>query len=147
MAFAIAASLTISACSDDDPTGTEPEPEVQQLILTAGANTLTIDRTIGGPTPAGSVLTIPLGATPITAVVRKADGSVETLVTGAEFDIRISPTTGTPFTWAPNATLGGTLTTAASVTSGQNMAATVDLFHRAEGHADFGPYPITIRAQ
>lgn len=140
------ASMTVVACGDDPNEPEDPEPEVQTMTLTAGASTLTIDKSVGGPTPAGSVLLVPAGVATITASFRKADGSIETLVSGAEFDVRISPATGTPFTWTPSTNLGGTLTTS-GVTSGQNIASTIDLFHREEAHADFGPFNFTIRIQ
>ena len=142
-AAVVAAVSMIAACDDDDPTGVEQEPEVQTMTLTAGASSITIDKTTGA---ASGQLTVPSGTTTITATLRRADGSTETLVTGAEFDVRITPATGTPFAWTPNTSLGGSLVTS-GVTSGQTIASTVDLYHRAEQHADFGPYPFTIRIQ
>ena len=135
----------LAACGDDDPVEPDDEPEVQTMTLAAGTTTLTFDKTTGGPTGTG-ILTIPAGTTTITATFRKADGSIETLVTGDEFDVRIRPATGTPFTWTPNTSLGGTLVTS-GVTTGQTIASSVDLFHRAEQHADFGPYNFQIRIQ
>jgi hypothetical protein len=132
-----------AACDDDDPVEPEPEPQVQTMTLTAGGSTITIDKTTGA---ASGQLTVAAGTTTITATFRKADGTTETLVTGAEFDVRIRPASGTPFTWTPNTNLGGTLVTS-GVTSGQTIPAKVDLFHRAEQHADFGEYDFTIRIQ
>jgi hypothetical protein len=133
----------LAACDDDDPVEPEPEPEVQTMTLTAGTSSITIDKTTGAPS---GQLTVPAGTTTITATFKKADGTTETIVTGAEFDVRIRPVTGTPFAWTPNTTLGGTLVTS-GVTSGQTIPSTVDLFHRAEQHSDFGPYNFTIRIQ
>jgi hypothetical protein len=139
----VAAVSFASACNDDDPVEPEDEPEVQTMTLTAGANSITIDKTTGA---ASGALTIPSGATTITATFKKPDGTAETRVTGTEFDVRIVPASGTAFTWTPNTNLGGTLVTS-GVTSGQTINATVDLFHRAEGHADFGPYNFQLRIQ
>lgn len=143
VALLVASVPLFVACGDDDPVEPDPEPEVQTMTLTAGASSITIDKTTGAPS---GQLTVAAGTTTITAAFRKADGSVEALVTGAEFDVRISPASGTPFTWTPNTSLGGTLVTS-GVTSGQTIPSSVDLFHRAEAHADFGPYTFTIRIQ
>jgi len=141
----VASALSaLAACNDDDPVEPEPEPEVQTMTLTAGTSSITIDKTTGAPS---GQLTVPAGTTTITATFKKADGTTETLVTGAEFDVRISPATGTPFAWTPNTSLGGTLVTSSGVTSGQTIPSTVDLYHRTEQHADFGPYNFTIRIQ
>jgi hypothetical protein len=142
-ALVIASLSLVAACGDDDPTDPEPEPQVQTMTLTAGASSITIDKTTGA---ASGQLTVPAGTTTITASFKKADGSVESLVTGAEFDVRIRPATGTPFTWTPNTSLGGSLVTS-GVTSGQTIASSVDLYHREEAHEDFGPYNFTIRIQ
>jgi hypothetical protein len=143
LALVIGCVSIVAACGDDDPVEPEPEPEVQTMTLTAGASSITIDKTTGAPS---GQLTIPSGTSTITATFRKADGSIESLVTGAEFDVRIRPATGTPFTWTPNTSLGGAIVTS-GVTSGQTIASTVDLFHREENHADFGPFNFTIRIQ
>src|SRR5687768_12792331 len=108
-ALVVVSVSIVAACGDDDPVEPEPDPEVQTMTLTAGSSSITFDRTVGGVTPSGSSLTIPAGTTTITATFRRADGSIETLVTGAEFDVRIRPASGTPFTWTPNSNLGGTL--------------------------------------
>jgi hypothetical protein len=141
--MAVGAVSLFAACGDDDPVEPDDEPDVQTMTLSAGANSTTIDKTTGA---ASGVLTIPAGTTTITATFKKADGTTEGRVTGADFDVRISPATGTPFIWTPNTNLGGTLVTS-GVTSGQTINATVDLFHRAEGHADFGPYTFQLRIQ
>src|SRR5687767_3019757 len=95
----IAAVSLVTACGDDDPTEPDDEPEVQTMTLTAGASSITIDKTTGA---ASGQLTVPAGTTTITGSFKKADGSVESRVTGAEFDVRISPASGTAFTWTPN---------------------------------------------
>lgn len=133
----------LAACGDDNPTEPNNEPEVQTMTLTAGTSAITINKTTGA---ASGQLTIAPGTTTITATFKKADGSDESRVSGSQFDVRISPSAGTPFTWTPNTSLGGTLVTS-GVTSGQTINASVDLYHRAEGHADFGPYSFQLRIQ
>ena len=143
LAIAILATAAFTACSDDDPVEPEDEPEVQTLTLTVGASTITIDKTTGA---ASGQLTVPAGTSTVTAVWKKADGSVESLITSAEFDLRIVPTNSANLSWTPTGAFGGTLVTT-GLTSGQTTTAQASLFHKEEGHSDFGPYTITIRIQ
>src|SRR5688572_12255954 len=91
-----ALSLTAVAC-DDDPASPEEEPEVQTVTLTVGTSSITIDKTTGA---ASGTLMIPATASTITAQWKKADGTVESLVTSAEFDLKIVPTVSAKLTYA-----------------------------------------------
>jgi hypothetical protein len=141
----LVAALTLSAVAacNDDPVEPEPEPEVQTLTLTVGTSVVTIDRATGA---ASGQLVVPAGTSTVTAVWRKADGSIEDLVTSDEFDLKFEPDNPANLSWTANGAFGGTLTTT-GLTSGQTTTAQVSLFHRAEGHPDFGGYPVTIRIQ
>ena len=140
LALAVLVTATFAAC-DDDPA--EEEPEVQTLTLSVGASTVTINRTTGA---ASGPLVVPAGTSTITAVWRRADGSIETLVTSDEFDLKIAPTTSANLSWTANGAFGGTLTTT-GLNTGQTSTAQVSLLHKAEQHDDFGPYTITIQVQ
>jgi hypothetical protein len=140
LAFA-ALLATAAACSDDDPVAPEEEPEVQTMTLTVGASTVTINATTG--IPSGD-LVVAAGANTVTATWKKADGTDETLVTSAEFDLRIVPTDNTKFSWTPTGAFGGTLTIT-GLAAASSTTAQVSLFHKAEQHDDFGPYTITVR--
>jgi hypothetical protein len=140
--LAMAALLTTAACSDD-PTEPEDEPEVQTMTLTVGANSITFDKTTGA---ASGVLTVPAGTSTVAAVYKKADGTVESLVTSTEFDLRITPTTPANLSFTPNGAFSGTLVTS-GLASNATTTARAALFHKAEQHEDFGPYNFTLRIQ
>ena len=135
--------MVVGACSDDDPVAPEEEPEIQTVTLTAGTSVVTIDKTTGA---ASGQLVVPADASTVTAVWKKADGSVESLVTSAEFDLKFTPTNSANLAWTATSAFSGTLT-ATGLASGQTTTAGVSLFHKEEQHNDFGPYTITIRIQ
>ncbi len=143
LAVAILGATAIAACNDDDPAAPEEEPEVQTLTLSVGASTITIDKTTGA---ASGQLVVPAGTSTVVAVWRKVDGSLESLVTSDEFDLKIEPVTPANLAWTAAGAFGGTLTTT-GLTPGQSTTAQVSLFHKAEQHSDYGPYIITIRIQ
>lgn len=142
LAVAVLATAAFTAC-DDDPVEPEDEPDVQTLTLTVGSSTITIDKTTGA---ASGPLVVPAGTSTVTAVWRKADGSLEDLITSDEFDLKIVPTNSANLSWTPSGAFGGTLTTT-GLTSGQTTTAAVSLFHKAAGHPDFGEFTITIQIQ
>jgi hypothetical protein len=133
----------VAACSDDDPVAPEEEPEIQTVTLTVGASTVTIDKTTGA---ASGQLVVPAGTSTVVAVWKKADGSIESIVTSDEFDLKFAPTNPANLSWTASGAFGGTLTTT-GLTSGQTTTAGVSLFHKLEQHDDFGPFTITIRIQ
>jgi hypothetical protein len=141
--LALAIFATSAVACDDDPVEPEDEPEVQTVTLSVGASTITINKTTGAPS---GDLIVPAGASTVTAVWKRADGSVEPLITTAEFELRIVPTTSANLSWVPSGAFGGTLTTAGLV-SGQSTTAQVSAFHLVEQHNDFGPYTFTVRVQ
>jgi hypothetical protein len=139
LTVALIAAFAMAACSDDDPTEPpEEEPEVAAVRLTVGANNVTVSTT-SSPT-----LDVASGANTVTAQWLKADGSVETIVTDAEFELRIAPATGTNPTFVTSGAFGGTLTVS-GLSGGQTAAVRVSLFHKEEQHDDFGPLNFTIR--
>lgn len=129
-----------AACSDD-PTEPDDEPDVQTVTLTVGASTVTINKTTGAPS---GNLVVPAGTSTVTAQWLRPNGSNETLITDAEFDLRIVPSNTTEVTYAPTGARSGTLTLV-NLAAGGTTAAQVSLFHRDEQHNDFGPYPIIIQ--
>ena len=145
-AFSIVAAILFigfaTACDDDDPTAPEEEPDVATVRLTAGAQSITIPRS---GQPSGN-LVIPAGTSAVTAQFLKPDGSPETLVTEAEFELRIVPTTPANLAFNRTGAFAGNLVTT-GLTSGQTTTAQVSLYHRIEQHEDFGPLPFTIRIQ
>lgn len=137
LALAFLALTAVSACGDD-PVEPEPEPEVASVRLTVGANSVTISTTTS-PT-----LTVASGTNTVTAEWLRADNSVESIVTDAEFDLRITQTTGSNLTWTATGARGGILVVT-GLAAGASTAAQVSLFHKAEQHSDFGPLTFTVR--
>lgn len=138
LALALVAATALVACGDDDPVEPDPEPEVASVRLTVGATSVTVTTT-SSPT-----LTVASGTNAVTAEWLRADGSVESIVTDAEFDLRITQTSGTNLTWTPTGARSGTLVVA-GLAAGASTAAQVALFHKAEQHTDFGPLTFTVR--
>jgi hypothetical protein len=138
MAVALLGATVFAACDDDDPAAPEEEPEVASVRLTVGANSVTVTTT-SNPT-----LNVAAGANTVTAQWLRADGSTETLVTDAEFELRINAVTGSNLTWTPTGAAGGSLAVT-GLSGGQTAAAQVALFHKGEQHNDFGPVNFTVR--
>lgn len=137
VALALIAATAFVAC-DDDPVEPDPEPEVASVRLTVGATSVTITTT-SSPT-----LDVASGSNAVTAEWLKADGSVESLVTDAEFELRINQVTGTNLTWTATGARSGTLAVS-GLAAGASTAAQVRLFHTVEQHEDFGPITFTVR--
>jgi hypothetical protein len=137
VAAALMSAAVFVAC-DDDPAEPDDEPEVASVRLTVGANSVTVTTT-SNPT-----LNVASGANTVTATWLRADGSTETLVTDAEFELRISAVSGSNLAWTPSGANGGTLTVT-GLAGGQTAAAQVVLFHKEEQHEDFGPVNFTVR--
>jgi hypothetical protein len=137
VAFALIAATAFVAC-DDDPAEPDPEPQVASVRLTVGANSVTITTT-SSPT-----LTVASGSNTVAAEWLKADGTVESLVTDAEFELRINQVTGTNLTWTATGARSGTLAVT-GLAAGASTAAQVRLFHKVEQHEDFGPITFTVR--
>lgn len=139
VAFALFAATALVACNDD-PAAPDPEPQVASVRLTVGANSVTITTT-SSPT-----LTVASGTNTVAAEWLRADGSVESIVTDAEFELRIAQVSGTSFTWTATGARSGTLVMT-GLPSGGSTAARVSLFHKGEQHDDFGPLTFTLRVQ
>lgn len=138
LAFCILASTAI-ACDDDDPIEPDDEPEVAAVRLTVGTSTVTVSTT------ASPTLDVATGTNNVTAEWLRSGGAVETLVTDAEFELRIAQASGTgTLAFTPTSARAGTLTVT-GLNAGQTIAATVSLFHKQEQHTDFGPLNFTVR--
>lgn len=140
LAILVAATTTLAAGCDDDPAEpVEPEPEVDRVefTLTTPATTRTVTVNTAG-VQAGTN-TFPAGTTTVTLSARflKADGTVETLVTAAEFELRQGPTgstQGVTFRLATGQSFSGTVDGLTNITNNTVM---IQLWHKAEGHEDF----------
>ncbi len=130
--LAVAATAGCRGITDDD----DNEVPIAAVRFTIGG-TQTVTLADNG-TQSGTV-TIPVGATTITAVALRADGQVETLVTAADFELRVTPVTNN-VTFTRTGPFAGTITrTAAGAATVQ-----VSMYHLAEGHPEFGPLNLTF---
>lgn len=128
--FALVAVMTAAtAACGDDPTGEDDEPEIAEVRVTVGNQTVTIN---DAGTQTGT-LTVPRGQSTVTVAFLRDNGQPETLVTAAEFDLRLVPRTGTTgITFTANGVTGGTINT---TTAGQKSL-DLQLYHRADDHTD-----------
>lgn len=140
-ALAVAAFVSaIAAGCDGNSTGSdEQEPEIASVRVTVGAQSVTITN---NGTQTGT-LTVPRGNSTVAVTWLRADGSVETVVTSSEFEVRMVAASGTSgVTFTPNGAFGGTLNT----TSAGQKVLRLSLFHLEEQHDDFGPLNLTLTA-
>jgi hypothetical protein len=131
--------LALTACDDDDENGTEPEPEVVTMRLTAGAQVVTVSN--NGTVTNGPIV-VPVGTTALTLEFLDDTGNPDPLVTDADFEARVTPTPATVLTADRTSAFAFTLT---GVAEG-SATLSAELFHLEEGHSDFGPFdvPVTV---
>jgi hypothetical protein len=131
--LALAAIAGCRGITDDD----DNEVPIAAVRLTIGTQTVTINQETGAQSNA---VTLAANApTAITAVALRADGQVETLVTAADFELRVTPVTNN-VTFTRTGPFSGTITrTAAGAATVQ-----VSFWHLAEGHPEFGPHNLTF---
>jgi hypothetical protein len=126
---------SIAAC-DDDPT--EPEDPAEDLAvirLSIGGQQVNITEGAGGS------VTIPLGATAVSATFLDAAGL--TLDLGSAFELRLNSTNTARVTFTRSGPFAGSLN---GLTAG-NAVVEVVLWHIEEQHEDFGPQNLTVTVQ
>jgi hypothetical protein len=123
----LTAALLVPACSDDE---VEPEPQVAFVEVSIGATVLRINEQ---GTVTGGSLSIPIGPTAISVRFLKADGSVESLVTAAEFELRVTTNNTGIATFTRGGPFNGTITGVAAGSTNVTFLA----WHLQENHEDF----------
>jgi hypothetical protein len=134
IAPALIVAAGVLAC--DESTPPEEEPAVATMRLTVGGATIDVEEdgsVTGGP------ITIS-ATTAISAAWLKADGTAESLVTGAEFELTVESADEGIVTFTRTGPFAGTLNKVAAGTATAEFA----LLHIAEQHEDFGPFPVSI---
>ncbi len=134
-AAALSLGVALGAC-EDDPVVVEEEPEVATMRLTIGAQTVDVS-------DAGVVTGGPIAISANTTVSvqwLKADGSVEDVITAAEFQLNVTSNNSALVTFTRTSAFVGTLVRVAP----GNTVLNFSLFHPGEGHEDFGPFPVSI---
>jgi hypothetical protein len=123
-----------AACSEDE---VEAEPDVATLRLLIGTNDTVL------VSDNGTVTSGPIAInanTTISAQWLKADGTPETIVTDAVFQLNVIPANSGVVTFTRTSAFAGTL----NRVSAGSTTIQFSLFHIAEGHEDFGPFPVSI---
>jgi hypothetical protein len=139
-------AATAVACSDDELVSPEQEPQVATMRLTVNttAGTSTVNVSENGTVTGGPLLIANNGT--LTAQFLRADGTPDPLAAGFEFELRVTPATPANLTFTRTGQFGGTLTVT-GLASNATTTAQFALFHTEEGHADFGPFPVTMRVR
>jgi hypothetical protein len=123
-----------AACSEDE---VEAEPEVATLRLLIGTNDTVLVSDNGTVTSGPIAIS---ANTTISAQWLKADGTPETIVTDAVFQLNVIPANSGVVTFTRTSAFAGTL----NRVSAGSTTIQFSLFHIAEGHEDFGPFPVSI---
>jgi hypothetical protein len=128
-----------SACSDDPVEPPDPADEIATVRVTIG--TQTVNFTEGGPNP-GSI-TVPVGTNNVTVTFLRANNSTVTL-DGNEFEIQLNSQNTARVTFERTAPFAGNLR---GVAAGSAAVVVVQLYHKQEMHADFGPHNLNVTVQ
>jgi hypothetical protein len=123
---------------EDDPVVEDPEPEVATMRLVIGSQTINVDAGTGAVT--GGPIAIGSGNTAVSVQWIKEDGTPETIVTAADFELLVEPANTAIVTFSRTGAFTGNLV------GGANGSTTITfgLFHLEEGHEEFEwPVPVT----
>ncbi len=134
----LAVAISASACGKDATSPEEEEPSVTSMVLTfSNGQTATITGS------GNNAVRIPVGATTVSAVFRRADGTPDPIVVTSVFRLEVVAPAGN-LSFARNASnsFAGTLTATAATTTA--VPVTFSLLHVAENHSDFGPFTVNI---
>lgn len=135
-ALVLLPALALGACSST--TDEQSEPEVSSMRLTIGAQTITVSET--GTVTGGPIAITANGTVTVSAAFLRADGSADPVVTAAQFQLNADPADAGVVTFTRTGSFSGTLT---GVSAGSTTIE-FSLFHIAEGHEDFGPFPVPV---
>jgi hypothetical protein len=133
----IASSGFFAACDDDDPVEPPDEPTFNRVefTLTSGGTTR-VDTVTTTGTQTGN-RNFPAGTTTVTVSARflNPDGSVDPVVTAADFELRqgTGGSAGVTFTLTPGQSFQGTIS---GLTNG-TRSVMLQVFHKSEMHEEF----------
>ncbi|MEX0891331.1 MAG: hypothetical protein WEB88_04105 [Gemmatimonadota bacterium] len=138
MALALPLAVLLAGCGGDT---VEPHDEElpQEMQLNLGGTLVTVSDN-GSYTP--NPLILPVGAYEVSVEFRDDQGVVME-IRDDEYRLEISSDDGTVLTYSSSSAFTGTLTASAA----GSTAIRPQLFHIQEGHADFGPFPISVTVQ
>jgi hypothetical protein len=129
---------TYTACSDDEEE--DDEPTIGSMRIIVGTQTVTVSSSgvvTGGP------IVIPTGNTAISATFLLPNGQVETKVDAATFRLDVATDNAAMASFTRIGAFNGTLVGGTKGSTVLRFA----LFHLAEQHNDFGPFPVPVTVQ
>jgi hypothetical protein len=136
----IASPALVVACDDDDPVEPDPEPTFNRVEFALSSTTTTDTDTVTVNTSGvqTGVADFPAGTTTVTITRTRflnADGSVDAIVTPADFELRggTGGSTGVTFALTAGQSFQGTI---AGLTNGARTIRML-LWHKGDNHEDF----------
>jgi hypothetical protein len=132
-------ALSFTACKDDASGSKEPDVDVMRLTIAGQVITVSDNGTVS---PAGPIV-LPVGTASVSAQFLDATGVPAAVVTPVEFQLNVLPAAGAPVSFSRSTTnpFAGTLTATGAA---ENVTIRFSLYHIAEQHDDFGPFPVTV---
>ncbi len=128
-------AAAFAGCKKDEA---EAEPDVNSLTLMVGSQSVTVSN--NGTVTGGPIL-ITRPATPtITATFKNSAGVMDPIAHGGNFQMNVTSANTGLLTFTRTSAFVGTLSTTAT----GSTQITISLFHIAEGHDDFGPFPVPV---
>ena len=133
-AFAFLAMLATAGCRKDETA----EPDVDSVALVVGSQTITISN--NGTVTGGPIAFTRPGAPTITATFRNPAGVMDPVAHGGTFQLNVASSNAGVVGFTRASAFSGTL---AGASAGSTQI-TISLFHIAEAHDDFGPFPVIV---
>jgi hypothetical protein len=135
-----AAGLALLAACERSPTAPVEEPSATQIRLTIGSQVVTVAGTgavTGGP------ISLPLGATAISAEFLLASGAPDPVVAAPHYRLDVTSRNPGIVTFERTGAFQGTLV----ATQGGPAQLDVSLFGVSHNHAEFGPFPLPVSVE
>lgn len=144
VAAALAITTLAAACGKDSTEPDEAEPSVASIRLAFSNAAAPV--TFSGVAGETRNVTIPRGATTVTASWLRADGTIDPVATTQTFRLEVTPAATGGITFVRSATnaFSGSITATTATAAGTTIPVQFALFHVAEGHEDFGPITVNI---
>jgi hypothetical protein len=139
LGLALAATLLLGACKDDHSGPHEHDVDVHAMRLEVAGQVVTVSDN-GTVTPS-TPITLPVGASTITAIFLDDDGQPSDDVDAVDFQLNVTVPSGAPVTFTRSTTnpFAGTLQVTGAAS---NVDLRFALYHLDEQHEDFGPFPV-----
>ena len=143
-AIAAVALAGLPGCATSDDPG-DTEPNIGSMVVEIDGTGYSATEATGGF--GGAIAQAPNGIVPFTVSFLRPGGSRETVVTAADFEVRVAANNaGGPFADPIEFERTGAFTgTISGLEEGDDVTVYYSLYHKSELHSDFGPYFLIIR--